>query len=485
MPASVVAPLSVLPLPIDSLSNDQQTLSLSTPKRKFRAIEVHILHTIEQIDLMLIFEGFPLWLLSLEPVWVRSILIVGFSDHEMLLRKLTDRGYPLLIFQRALSRFATGKIRYTLTLPGKLDEDLVLISGQLSFLISTFERLSTVSQPVIGTIDSHVHCRFHFGRPANVNRDLVPFVTWHRIRHATVGGASNFIAVHGTMNGAELTPRVSSLRRAVGDFLDHGIRPSHLRSMDACSQPVLQVTDRVSPLHWDQPLVYPTRFFGSGFGIRSLTTGELCSIFSFPVRIRTGDVPMQVFDVCIPVQLLQAILHPFLEHFHSRQDRSPKRQRRDTSTINVVDLPGDFSSSTLPPNNHWTNNHFKSWIPALKRWLPHSWIATEIVTPGAVKRDDADIPTHLWNKRLQLLYPRCSDQHLDQLRTFLLCKVVRRNVWRSFRCYLIDTYGINWADQLKALRSSQQSGGSTLFHDVKCGIDVINSLGVQWYQLWV
>jgi hypothetical protein len=105
----------------------------------------------------------------------------------------------------------------------------------------------------------------------------------------------------------------------------------------------------------------------------------------------------------------------------------------------------------------------RSWLPTIARWLPHSWIDNTQITAAAVKRDDAHTAVTLWNQRLLLLYPRCSERLLDFLRTRLLCSV-RHRLLRGLRMYLRQPrhhFGSSWADSLQRYQRVVRSGESS------------------------
>jgi hypothetical protein len=207
--------------------------------------------------------------------------------------------------------------------------------------------------------------------------------------------------------------------------------------------------------------VLPTTFYGSQWGLRCLTCKELCSLFGFAVRLRIGDLSAAAFQVAVPVQLLQAMLLPLLA----------------PSLSNVC-------SAVMPMSDKGTHES------DTRSWLPHSWIDATVVTDRAVKRDDADVPSMLWDQRLMLLYPRCTCRHLDSLRTWALCWIVRRNLLRSFVCYLHATYGGSWSARLSRARmGSRLHGGKVsdkesddLVTDVLLGSDVIRRFC--WSSWW-
>jgi hypothetical protein len=73
------------------------------------------------------------------------------------------------------------------------------------------------------------------------------------------------------------------------------------------------------------------------------------------------------------------------------------------------------------------------------------------VNSKAAKRDDAVIAVDMWDKRLLLLYPKCSSHHLSTLLTWLLVRV-RRLICRGLRAHLRRSYGPSWLNLLLDFR---------------------------------
>lgn len=208
---SETVPSEVLPPACDNI---ESTLHKSTsPKRKFQAVEVHILPTFPPTDFVLVFEGFPTWLIALEPIWTKSITIVGFSSEEQLIQQLQNQGLPVSLMQRALYRFSKSKIRFVPAVVPVENQTIFLLSGSVHFIIHMFTMMKLFTQPIIASVAGHFHQCFRFGRPPTVGRDLLPYVVWHRVRHETVGGATRFVSVFGLMNCGTIRPNVTSLRK--------------------------------------------------------------------------------------------------------------------------------------------------------------------------------------------------------------------------------------------------------------------------------
>ena len=128
----------------------------------------------------------------------------------------------------------------------------------------------------------------------------------------------------------------------------------------------------------------------------------------------------------LPSQLLESILQP-------------------TLSVLYTSVPSHIQSltPTLFPKRSSTH---QTWLPSLACFLPHSWVDLEFVTDKAVKRDDAEVPTSLWDTRITLLFPG-SSRALGFMRQWLLNKQ-RRLLTAELRSYLSFTFGFSWCSQL-------------------------------------
>jgi hypothetical protein len=111
----------------------------------------------------------------------------------------------------------------------------------------------------------------------------------------------------------------------------------------------------------------------------------------------------------------------------------------------------------------------KSWIAPLGRFLSHEWIDMTHVSSKAAKRDDAEIAFDMWNKRILLVYPRCTIGALETLRSWLLT-IVRRCLLQSLRRYLAREFGMPWSSILVKCRSFR-----LLFKDLGSFRDKVNA----------
>jgi hypothetical protein len=73
-----------------------------------------------------------------------------------------------------------------------------------------------------------------------------------------------------------------------------------------------------------------------------------------------------------------------------------------------------------------------------------------LITEKAAIRDDADVPTHLWDQHCSLILPN-SAPVLDILRTALIQKATTC-MWSKFHAFLVATHGEDWRKALYAYK---------------------------------
>jgi hypothetical protein len=92
----------------------------------------------------------------------------------------------------------------------------------------------------------------------------------------------------------------------------------------------------------------------------------------------------------------------------------------------------------------------KTWLPQIQKCLPYSWVVdANLVREKAVKRDDAGVPTQVWDKQCALVFPRASSARLDLLRKLILWVAVVSHMFSEFLDYLTEIYGQDWLAQLQ------------------------------------
>jgi hypothetical protein len=182
---------------------------------------------------------------------------------------------------------------------------------------------------------------------------------------------------------------------------------------------------------------YPSSFSHSGIGRRLLSVDELAGIFGLHSRMRMGELRLESFAALLPVGLLDCVLRPLL--------RSAAVCQSDGSPMLSPLLFPERSLSC------------RTWLPSLHLYLPHDWIIPQLVTDKAAKRDDADVPVSLWDRRITLLFPSTGPV-LERFRARLLL-IRGRSLYKEFLSYLHDTYGASWCSQLCQYRTTSSVSG--------------------------
>jgi hypothetical protein len=111
----------------------------------------------------------------------------------------------------------------------------------------------------------------------------------------------------------ECKPVEMSLRRSVGHIFDFGMRPDPLEDVDApLAVTGIDVDGILHPADLERPVIHPTSFYKSGWGIRALTPNELGIAFGFPAWLRAGGLTQDLFP-CVPLQIMDTCIREVLE----------------------------------------------------------------------------------------------------------------------------------------------------------------------------
>jgi hypothetical protein len=376
-------------------------------------IEIILLGESTLVDVMLVFESFPVWLAGLEPSRFGKIQLSGFENKESFLASL-DPNIQLGDFvDRILHRLGPTRVSITESRTSRPSPNcLVLISGSLQYIALVVDWFS-MSGNVIGVVDHHFHGRLRNGRPSGISvSSMLGGAVWTRVRHESVGGVTKFVGLF--CSSMNLDPTVSTLQRTLNHIVDFSLRPRCIRDSDDRFTSALTLQQRLYPGNLEQFIVYPTHFCCTGFGYRSLTPNELAHAFGLPMSICVGGLCIAVFMQLLPVQLLHSVL-----------DSGSFGSTRITPTLPVATMQNRLPMYRFPCSS-------RSWIGAVGRWLSHAWIDTTQVTTKAAKRDDASIAIDMCDQRLLLLYPRCTPRMLANLRNWLL-SFCRRLILRGLR----------------------------------------------------
>ena len=259
----------------------------------------------------------------------------------------------------------------------------------------------------------------------------------HRCSHSRVGGVTSSVSTFVSL-GIPSFSITLSVPRSISSIIDHKLYlpPGPYLPKDLCFE------DLLNPKYPFQVIRFPCRFSPSGYGRRSLSFGELCLAWDLPlwsVPKRVTKCFFEFVSTLAPIKSLTAIVD---------------------SIIPVLQLPpGDpIGLSPLRARPALVSDPRGTWLPALNVWLPPTWIDDSLVTEKAVKVDDSDIPTHLWDLRISLVL-QSPTLLLDRLRDFMH-RVACRRVFRSFCSFLRVHHGDIWTSWI---RQSVNGGGSFCF----------------------
>ena len=98
-------------------------------ERSKRKTERGIISHNNKLSIAMIFQGNPIWLLALEPNYVKKIFMVDFESFSQLAKHLTDKELDFTLYNSLVSYL--GRISFIFKSPPK--NTLYLISGDIPF----------------------------------------------------------------------------------------------------------------------------------------------------------------------------------------------------------------------------------------------------------------------------------------------------------------------------------------------------------------
>ena len=393
-----------------------------------RVVDVEILQRTTPIPIQIIFQDSPIWLFCLDPQRISHIYLPQFRDKLHLLNVLSSKNIKTNLCERVLNRFGNKNISFWSTRnPFTL---ITLVSGSLNYIVPFLRDQTTTT---IVSTDTNYHGKIRQGRPNGVMSTGLGHVTWCRVRHLSVGGASKYISLLG-VSGVCISPLVSSIRRSLRHFIDYSVKPTSLHPQNNQSSLHLSIDDLIHPDKLNQTVQYSTHFSATGFGYRQLNANELSSIYGLHSRLRMGGLEFHDFQHLVPIQILDSVLTPVVKLI----TQSSSREQQSSSIHQYPNFPTAKSDLS------------QTWLPSLSRYLPHSWVDLNLVTSKAAKRDDSEIPVTLWNSRITLLFPG-SEKVLPLIRLRLLQRQ-RRRLLTEIRLHLSASFGSSWSSHLLRYR---------------------------------
>jgi hypothetical protein len=182
---------------MDNVRPNRVEVKMLKPKR---ALVIHILH-----------DSFPVWILSLEVRYVSALHFSSVSSLTALIDRAQSSGYSTKLLMYLLSQWSTSSITFgTLTSTMWSKCDITLISGTMSFVV---DKLQSMTSPTLAVVDHHFLGRIRNGRPSGTPLSGLSHVFWHRIRHTSTGGATEYVLLAGVVQlDTYAIPQITDLR---------------------------------------------------------------------------------------------------------------------------------------------------------------------------------------------------------------------------------------------------------------------------------
>ena len=358
----------------------------------------------EPLIAWIIFEKAPVWLLALAPNMVQKIYVYGMYSFDHLFSHLTENKIDHNLYYLVIN--SIGQQSFVFTSPPADVDAICLISGSISFLN---DRTSLIlNKKGIFITENTTRCK-HIPQG------------FSRLSHSQVGGASTYQLLYRYLH-EEHTPKLSILRRSLGDFMDYATPPS-CTTTESMS---LTYKGKLPIRYIDRLVCYPTPFSPSGSGFRVLKVSELVKLFGLEgwtglSPTLPSTLPLATFPLT-PVHLLDALLQPLL-----------------------LSLPHDgISTSKLtltPPSIHVESGYTS--LPQLQKQLPNDWYSNVEQFNISVKDDKAVPNESIWNKRITLVFPQVSVRALTALRHRVMTHLYIK-LYKEFKAFIQCKYKSLW-----------------------------------------
>ena len=236
----------------------------------------------------------------------------------------------------------------------------------------------------------------------------------NQLRHCQVGGATDFEVLWCNNNGTDNTTP-SKLQRKIGDYIDYGMPPTS----SFISSSAIPHTKILPIKRMFEPISFPTHYVRSGIGIKKLSIAEFIKLFGLSSRASRLKLTFKSFPT-VPVQILDTLFAPY----YRQNNKSPN------ATHNI-------SRQTTLPQEH------ADFLPTLGCKLPPDWKEQQVTSAIVAKDDNAEIQTHMWDKRVSMLYPSFTSAVLDTLRTLVLVKIFK-DLYKEFVQFMAKKHGASW-----------------------------------------
>jgi hypothetical protein len=138
-------------------------VSSDVDETRARQVEVQLIRSGSPKDVILVFEGCPVWLLALEPSKMKNIYIINFSSYKQMISTLQSQGHSIVLIERAFRCFGIKRVLFGL-IDNVSKSALLLASGSLVYNDSLVaSRCNAGHHRVLGVVDHHFHGRLRNG----------------------------------------------------------------------------------------------------------------------------------------------------------------------------------------------------------------------------------------------------------------------------------------------------------------------------------
>jgi hypothetical protein len=372
------------------------------------AMETRELFPVQGGRFILEFKDEPIWLLALDTHCVEEIWVPRFSSLAHMGKHISGAVPSRAnVFNRAVTRIGRRQFLFGSTPPSA---NVVLVCRSLPFCEAVASGHDGLMLLAIQTSFSSTQ-RWKW-------RQTNPLVKWHKVRHVVFRGPTTFQGFVGTKGIFDFRPLTTTLRRTAGHYIDYketgdGTPPA--------GTPPLSLESLI-PCHTSQVVVtYPSPWVRGSLLTRRLTPKELAAVYGLP-GWSYDLVELSAFP-CFPMQILTAAVHSLLT------SRSPVVSRDPRAIGEPSELVCDLLGAPLPLD----------------------WINEALITEKAVKADDADVPSGIWDQRILLALRRGTPAALTSIRRWILGLQCRK-LWLEARAHLALQFGNDWLPRFLSLR---------------------------------
>ena len=173
------------------------SVDLNSTILRARHVEHGLLHHLSSFPVVLRFETFPIWVLSLDPQFITCICLPDYPSWTSF-QCAFSHSFNNKILLEALRQLTPSKFHFG-GLPSIANSYLHLYSGSSHFLHTLYEPSSNT--PCIYLVHAHTHVRII---------PLSPLI-FSRINHKSVGGVTTFTSLWSSEN-LHFTPILTGLR---------------------------------------------------------------------------------------------------------------------------------------------------------------------------------------------------------------------------------------------------------------------------------